>query len=112
MNDAKERSFWKDYMRAYEDMFTHTSTKRAPWYIIPADNKWFMRLAVAAIVHQTLEDLESAVPEGLQGKARRAAEDAGSPVRRERLAPTLRRDGGRQGTHPAYVNRMRPTSRH
>jgi hypothetical protein len=48
----------KDYMRAYEGAFSHTSTKHAPWYIIPADNKWFMRLAVAAIMHQTLQDLD------------------------------------------------------
>jgi len=62
VNDAKERAHWKDYMRAYEDVFTHTSTKRAPWYIIPADNKWFMRLAVAAITYQTLESLDLAYP--------------------------------------------------
>ena len=62
MNDAKERVFWKDYMHAYEDVFTHTSTKRAPWYIIPADNKWFMRLAVAAITYQTLENLDLKYP--------------------------------------------------
>jgi PPK2 family polyphosphate:nucleotide phosphotransferase len=62
MNDAKERVFWKDYMRAYEEAFTHTSTKHAPWYIIPADNKWFMRLAVAAITYQTLEDLDLKYP--------------------------------------------------
>ena len=55
VNDAKERAFWDDYMHAYEDVFTHTSTEAAPWYIIPADNKWFMRLAVAAIAYQTLE---------------------------------------------------------
>ena len=62
MNDAKERVFWKDYMHAYEEVFTHTSTKRAPWYIIPADNKWFMRLAVAAITYQTLENLDLKYP--------------------------------------------------
>ena len=62
MNDAKERVFWKDYMHAYEDVFTHTSTKQAPWYIIPADNKWFMRLAVAAITYQTLENLDLKYP--------------------------------------------------
>ena len=62
MNDAKERAFWKDYMHAYEDVFTHTSTKHAPWYIIPADNKWFMRLAVAAITYQTLENLDLKYP--------------------------------------------------
>ena len=62
VNDAKERTFWKDYMHAYEEVFTHTSTKEAPWYIIPADNKWFMRLAVAAIAYQTLDDLNLKYP--------------------------------------------------
>ena len=62
VQDAKERAHWKDYMKAYEDVFTHTSTKRAPWYIIPADHKWFMRLAVAAITYQTLEDLDLKYP--------------------------------------------------
>jgi len=62
VNDAKERACWKDYMRAYEDVFTYTSTKHAPWYIIPADNKWFMRLAVAAIINETLADLKLRYP--------------------------------------------------
>jgi PPK2 family polyphosphate:nucleotide phosphotransferase len=62
VNDAKERAFWKDYMSAYEDVFTYTSTKAAPWYIIPADNKSFMRLAVAAITYQTLKDLDLKYP--------------------------------------------------
>jgi PPK2 family polyphosphate:nucleotide phosphotransferase len=62
VNDARERTFWKDYMNAYEDVFTHTSTKNAPWYIIPADNKWFMRLAVAAIVGYTLDKLDLEYP--------------------------------------------------
>ena len=62
VNDARERAHWKDYMDAYDDVFTHTSTKAAPWYVIPADNKWFMRLAVAAITYQTLEDLNLKYP--------------------------------------------------
>jgi hypothetical protein len=49
-------------MHVYEDTFTHTSTKHAPWYIIPADNKWFMRLAVAAIIGETLDDLKLRYP--------------------------------------------------
>ena len=61
-NDVKERSYWKEYMRAYEDVFTHTSTKWAPWYIIPADNKWFMRLAVSGILAKTLEGLDLEYP--------------------------------------------------
>ena len=68
VNDAKERTFWKDYMRAYEDVFSHTSTKSAPWYIVPADNKWFMRLAVAAITFQTMKDLDLRYPVLTKGK--------------------------------------------
>jgi PPK2 family polyphosphate:nucleotide phosphotransferase len=60
--DVRERQHWRDYMRAYEDVFTHTSTRWAPWYIVPADNKWFMRLAVAAIMYRTLQQLELAYP--------------------------------------------------
>jgi polyphosphate kinase 2 (PPK2 family) len=60
--DAKERALWSEYMKAYEDMLEHTSTKAAPWYVIPADNKWFSRFAVAAIIWQTLDDLKLEFP--------------------------------------------------
>lgn len=56
-NDAKERGFWNDYMNAYEDVFNNTSTKWAPWYIIPADRKWFTRFAVGTVIYTTLESL-------------------------------------------------------
>jgi len=62
VNDVKERVFWSDYMRAYEEMFSNTSTKWAPWHIIPADNKWFTRLAVAAIIYEALERLDLQYP--------------------------------------------------
>jgi PPK2 family polyphosphate:nucleotide phosphotransferase len=68
VNDAKERTFWDDYMRAYEDVFTNTSTETAPWYIVPADNKWFTRLAVAAIVYDTLEKLNLEYPKVTDAK--------------------------------------------
>ena len=55
--DAQERGFWKDYMRAYEDMIRNTATKRAPWYVIPADNKWFTRIVVAAAVFDALSSI-------------------------------------------------------
>jgi PPK2 family polyphosphate:nucleotide phosphotransferase len=55
--DVKERGCWSAYMKAYEEVFTHTSTEWAPWFIIPADNKYFMRLAVADIIAQTMEGL-------------------------------------------------------
>jgi PPK2 family polyphosphate:nucleotide phosphotransferase len=60
--DAKEREYWDRYMDAYEDVFTHTSTAWAPWHIIPADNKWFTRVAVAAILTRTLRGLKLAYP--------------------------------------------------
>jgi PPK2 family polyphosphate:nucleotide phosphotransferase len=62
VNDARERSFWNDYMDAYEDMFNHTSTKYAPWYIIPADHKWFTRLVVAGIIYNHLKELDIKYP--------------------------------------------------
>ena len=62
-NDIKERAFWDDYMNAYEDMIRHTSTKHAPWYVVPADNKWFTRIAVAAAIIETLDSLHLHYPE-------------------------------------------------
>ena len=55
--DAQERGFWDDYMEAYEDMIQNTATKYAPWYVVPADNKWFTRIAVAAAIIDTLDGL-------------------------------------------------------
>jgi len=60
--DAKERDFWDDYMNAYEEVFAHTSTKWAPWYIIPADHKWFTRLAVAAAIVATMQEINPQYP--------------------------------------------------
>lgn len=60
--DVEERAFWDDYQTAYEDMFNHTSTEWAPWYIVPADHKWFARLAVGAVIYKTLKDLNPAYP--------------------------------------------------
>lgn len=62
LNDVKERSFWDDYMAAYEDAFNHTSTEWAPWHIIPADHKWFMRAAVADVIINQLESMNLSYP--------------------------------------------------
>jgi PPK2 family polyphosphate:nucleotide phosphotransferase len=62
IRDARERAFWDDYMAAYEDMLEHTSTEHAPWYVVPADNKWFTRLAVSAILGQKIEELNLTFP--------------------------------------------------
>jgi len=55
--DLSERACWDDYTRAYEDMIRHTATPDCPWYVVPADHKWFSRLIVAAVVNHTLESL-------------------------------------------------------
>ena len=60
--DIKERACWDDYMDAYEDMIRHTATPDAPWHVIPADNKWFTRIAVAEAVVDTLKDLNLSYP--------------------------------------------------
>jgi PPK2 family polyphosphate:nucleotide phosphotransferase len=62
-NDVRERVLWKDYMKAYEDAFSHTSTRHAPWFIIPADNKWFTRVAVAEIINWRLARLKLRFPD-------------------------------------------------
>ncbi|MDF2388014.1 polyphosphate kinase 2 family protein [Nostoc ellipsosporum NOK] len=62
VNDVKERAFWDDYMEAYEDVFNNTSSSWAPWYIIPADRKWFTRLVVADIICTKLESLNLKYP--------------------------------------------------
>jgi len=61
-NDAKERDYWDDYMNAYEDMIRNTATEDAPWYVIPADNKWFTRLAIAAAIIDALGSLDLEYP--------------------------------------------------
>jgi len=61
-NDVKERAFWDDYMAAYDDVFKHTSTPHAPWYVIPADKKWFTRIAAAAIIANKLVEMNPQFP--------------------------------------------------
>jgi len=62
VNDIRERAFWNDYMKAYEDMIRNTSTPEAPWYVVPADNKWFTRVVVAAAVVDALGSLDLHYP--------------------------------------------------
>jgi PPK2 family polyphosphate:nucleotide phosphotransferase len=61
-NDTKEREYWDDYMDAYEKTIRNTATKHAPWYVVPADNKWFTRVVVAAAVIEALASLDLAYP--------------------------------------------------
>jgi PPK2 family polyphosphate:nucleotide phosphotransferase len=62
LGDAKERRRWNDYMGAYEDMVRNTSSPHAPWYVVPADHKWFTRLVVGAAVIEAMEEMSLAFP--------------------------------------------------
>ena len=72
-NDAAERDYWDQYMDAYEKLIQETATKEAPWYVVPADNKWFTRVVVAAAVIDELADLDLAYPEVGQDKLKELA---------------------------------------
>ena len=80
--DAREREFWDDYMEAYEDMIRHTATEEAPWYVVPADNKWFTRVVVAAAVVHTLDSLDLKFPKVDEAK-RKELQAARSVLLRE-----------------------------
>ncbi|HLM55161.1 MAG TPA: PPK2 family polyphosphate kinase [Pyrinomonadaceae bacterium] len=85
-SDIKERAFWDEYMRAYEEAFARTSTQTAPWYIIPDDSRWFARAAVASVIASKLKSFHADYPSPSREEeremegARKAleAEDAGS----------------------------------
>src|SRR5208282_2600650 len=63
MADVEERGYWKDYQEAYEETIQKTATKHAPWYVIPADNKWYTQLIVASAIISTLEELDLSFPD-------------------------------------------------
>lgn len=74
-SDVHERQYWDDYQNAYEDMIRNTSTKHSPWYVVPADNKWFTRLVISTVIVDTLESLKLQFPkvDGAQRKELEAA---------------------------------------
>ena len=61
-SDVHEREFWSDYMLAFEETIRATASKSAPWYVVPADNKWFARLLVVAAIVVAMEKLDLAYP--------------------------------------------------
>jgi len=73
-SDVHERKFWGDYMRAYEEAIRATASKQAPWFVVPADNKWFTRLVVAAAIVEAVEQLDLTYPKvGAEKKKELAA---------------------------------------
>jgi len=71
--DVQERGYWKDYQEAYEEMIQQTASKHAPWYVVPADNKWFTRLVVAGAILETLNGLNLAFPDVEKSKRKELA---------------------------------------
>ena len=74
MGDVRERAHWDDYMTAYEETIRHTATPYAPWYVVPADHKWFTRLVVAAAVIDALDEMNLEYPKVDAAKKRELAE--------------------------------------
>jgi PPK2 family polyphosphate:nucleotide phosphotransferase len=72
-NDAKERGYWDDYMKAYEETIRETATEDSPWYVVPADNKWFTRVVVAAAVIDALASLNLKYPKVSEEKLQELA---------------------------------------
>jgi PPK2 family polyphosphate:nucleotide phosphotransferase len=69
--DVHERTYWNDYMEAYEDMIRHTASPDAPWYVVPADHKWFMHIMVSAAIIATLEGLDLQYPKVDQARLKK-----------------------------------------
>jgi PPK2 family polyphosphate:nucleotide phosphotransferase len=71
--DVKERGHWDEYMEAYEEMIRNTATKHSPWYVVPADNKWFTRIVVASAIIETLQSLDLHFPKVDKAKLKELA---------------------------------------
>ena len=103
-SDVRERRYWDDYQMAFSEMLSNTSTEWAPWYVIPADHKWFARICVSAVLAHTLMEIDPQYPEvGAERRrelerrsasleAEAPAGRAGRPVPGRALAPG--REGG------------------
>lgn len=83
MGDVRERALWPQYMEAYEDAIKATATPDAPWFVVPADHKWFTRLVVAAVMIDALERLNPKFPE-LAGDARKELVNARAALERDK----------------------------
>jgi polyphosphate kinase 2 (PPK2 family) len=88
-SDYSERELWDDYIEAFEDAITETSTREAPWYVIPANHKWFRNLAVSQIVADTMEELDMSFPKpsvdlaDIRRKYHAAEREEGKEAKRE-----------------------------
>jgi PPK2 family polyphosphate:nucleotide phosphotransferase len=83
MGDVEERKFWDKYQQAYENMIRHTSQPEAPWFVVPADHKWFTRMVVAGALVQELQALGVDFPK-VEGKALKELQEAGKALKEEK----------------------------
>jgi PPK2 family polyphosphate:nucleotide phosphotransferase len=83
IGDVAERQHWDEYMHAYEDMIRHTATEHAPWYVVPADNKWYTRMVVAAAIYDALAGLKLKYPD-VEPAKRQELKDVREALLRER----------------------------
>ncbi|MBY0548850.1 MAG: polyphosphate kinase 2 family protein [Candidatus Obscuribacterales bacterium] len=103
-SDLKERQYWKDYMKAYESAISATASEEAPWYVVPADNKWFTRLVVAGAIVERLERLKLKYPE-VPAEKQKELEEAlsvlnGSGPTQKNRRKTAEKDDGRTSEQP------------
>jgi PPK2 family polyphosphate:nucleotide phosphotransferase len=82
-SDVRERKRWDDYVEAYEEMIAHTATDYAPWFVVPADNKWFARVVVAEVIVDALESLNLVYPR-MTASQRKELKRAGAQLKHER----------------------------
>ena len=82
IGDVHERDYWREYMSAYEDMIRHTATPDAPWWVVPADHKWFPRLVVAEAIADAMKDLDLRFP-AIDAAQRKELAAAKAALRRE-----------------------------
>ena len=82
VDDVREREYWGEYMSAYEDMIRNTSTKHAPWYVVPADHKWFTRVVVAEATIDAMKSLDLSFAK-VDAKKRKALKDARAALENE-----------------------------
>jgi PPK2 family polyphosphate:nucleotide phosphotransferase len=102
-NDVKERAHWDDYQKAFSEMLSATSTEHAPWYVIPANHKWFLRVAVAAVIVNTLAEIDPQYPtvsdearEALLASKKELEAQAPQGVAADPIAAELAATGGKE----------------
>jgi len=93
MRDIAERNLWDKYMHAYEEAIRHTSRPDAPWYVVPADNKWFARIVIAAALVETMESIDPQYPK-IEGAVLRELETVRKALEAEEAADKRKRQKG------------------